>query len=89
MYAIRSYYELTTYDIARACLKGDLKLYQGTVSETDPEYTSDEPGYWLLADGTVGEYASSLVWCSIGYSETDLYLYGGNHPANAVSGDSA
>ena len=75
-----------SYQIHKAIVSGELKLYQGAVSDTDPKYTADVPGYWLKADGTVGEWAESVIWCSIGHSETELYLYGGNHPDNGVGG---
>lgn len=85
---LRNAFKLTTYEIAQAIVSGDLKLYQGEVTEEDPSYTADVPGYWLQADGTAGGWGESLVWCSIGYTETELYFFGGNHPANAVAGDS-
>ncbi|WP_163713698.1 DUF4859 domain-containing protein [Mangrovibacterium lignilyticum] len=85
---LRDAFKMTTYEISRAIMTGELKLYQGAITETDPEYTSDVPGYWLTAEGTAGGWGESLVWCSIGYTETELYLYGGNHPANAVAGNS-
>lgn len=84
---LRNAFKMTTYQIHEAINAGELKLYQGEVSETDPAYSADAPGYWLKADGTAGEWAESLVWSSIGHSETDLYIFGGNHPANAVAGD--
>ncbi|MFT3738516.1 MAG: DUF4859 domain-containing protein [Breznakibacter sp.] len=83
---LRDAFKKTTYQIYQAIVAGELKLYQGTVSETDPGYTADVPGYWLKADGTVGTWTESVVWCSIGYSKTELYLYGGNHPDNATAG---
>jgi len=85
---MRNAFKMTTYQIHQAIGTGALKLYQGAVSETDPAYTADVPGYWLKADGTAGGWAESLVWTSIGHSETELYLYGGNHPDNAVAGNS-
>jgi hypothetical protein len=84
---LRDAFKKTTYQIHQAILSGELKLYQGAVSQTDPAYTADVPGYWLKADGTAGEWADGLVWCSIGHSETELYLFGGNHPGNAVAGN--
>jgi hypothetical protein len=84
---LRNAFKMTTYQIHQAISAGELKLYQGEVSETEPSYTADAPGYWLKADGTIGEWAEGKVWCSIGHNETNLYIYGGNHPGNAVAGD--
>ena len=84
---LRNAFKMTTYQIHRAIASGDLKVYLNEVSEEDPSYTADAPGYWILADGTVGAWAESIVWCSLGNNETKLYLYGGNHPGNAVAGD--
>jgi len=83
---LRNAFKMTTYQIHKAIASGELKLYQGAVAETDPTYTADVPGYWLKADGTAGAWAESLVWCSLGHSETEIYLYGGNHPDNGVAG---
>ncbi len=83
---LRNAFKKTTYQIHKAISSGELKLYQGTVSETAPTYTADAPGYWLKADGTAGPWSESLVWCSLGHSETELYLYSGNHPDNCVPG---
>ncbi|PKQ67275.1 DUF4859 domain-containing protein [Labilibaculum manganireducens] len=84
---LRNAFKKTTYQIYQAIISGDLKLYEGSVGDTDPVYTSDVPGYWIKADGTTGEWAEGLIYLSIGHNETELYLYGGNHPDNAVSGD--
>jgi len=82
---LRDAFKKTTYQIHKAIVAGDLKLYQGAVSETAPTYTADAPGYWLKADGTAAGWAESVVWCSIGHSNTELYLYGGNHPDNLAA----
>lgn len=83
---MRNAFKMTTYQIHQAITKGDLKLYQGAVSETAPAYTADAPGYWLKPDGTVGSWAESVIWTSIGHNETELFLFGGNHPDNAIAG---
>lgn len=83
---LRNAFKMTTYQIHQAISTGELKLYQGEVSETDPVYTADAPGYWLKEDGTAGEWAESVVWTSLAHSETELYIFGGNHPDNAVEG---
>ncbi len=82
---LRNAFKKTTYQIHSAITLGELKLYQGEVTSTDPTYTADTPGFWLKSDGTGGEEAESIVWLSLGHSETTLYLYGGNHPTNAAS----
>ncbi|MDR2914592.1 MAG: DUF4859 domain-containing protein [Tannerella sp.] len=84
---LRNAFKMTTYQIYSAILSGDLKIYLNEVSEDAPSYTADEPGYWIKADGTVGAWGESIIWCSLGHSETKLYLYGGNHHENAVAGD--
>lgn len=83
---MRNAFKMTTYQIHQAINNGDLKLYQGAVSETAPAYTADVPGFWLKPDGTVGQWAEGAVWTSIGHSETELYLFGGNHPDNGIAG---
>ena len=84
---LRNAFKMTTYQIHKAIGSGELKLYQGATSDTDPAYTSDVPGYWLKADGTVGEWSEGVVYCCLGHSETELYIYAGNHPDNAASGN--
>jgi len=83
---LRDAFKKTTYQIHKAIASGELKLYQGAVSDTDPKYTAEGTGYWLKADGTVGEWAAGLVYVTLGHTETELYLYGGNHPDNGVGG---
>ncbi|WP_294591100.1 DUF4859 domain-containing protein [uncultured Bacteroides sp.] len=82
---LREAFKMTTYQIHKARISGDLKIYCGKVSEEDPKYTSDSPGYWLNAAGEVCSYGSeSTVFCCLGSSETALYLYAGNHPESCV-----
>lgn len=80
---LRDAFRKTTYQIHQAILDGELKVYQGEITEEEPAYTADVPGYWLKEDGTVGGWGESVMWLSIGHSETELYLFGGNHPGNA------
>lgn len=84
---LREAFKMTTYQIHNAIITSDLKVYIGEVTEGEPAYTADVPGYWIKADGTGGGWAEGLIWCSIGHNETELYLYGGNHPENSVVGD--
>jgi hypothetical protein len=83
---LRNAFKMTTFQIHEAITAGDLKLYQGEVSDTDPTYTADAPGYWLKADGTAGAWAEGVIWCSLGHTKEELYLYGGNHPDNGTTG---
>lgn len=83
---LRDAFKKTTYQIHQAIVSGDLKLYQGEVTAESPKYTADVPGYWLKSDGVAGQWAEGVVWVSLGHSETELYLYGGNHPDNAAAG---
>ena len=83
---LRQAFKMTTYQIHMALASGDMKVYQGEITDS-VTYTADAPGYWLGADGSAVPYAEGIVWTSLGHSETALYLYGGNHPANAVAGD--
>jgi hypothetical protein len=83
---LRDAFKKTTYQIHQAIISGDLKLYVGAVSTTDPTYTADAPGYWLDANGAAAAWAKGFVFCSLGHSETELYLYGSNHADNAPAG---
>jgi len=79
---LRNAFKMTTYQIYKAILSGDLKVYVQESSEEAPTYTADAPGYWINADGNSSAWAEGVVWLSISYSETALTLYGGNHPDN-------
>lgn len=81
---LRDAFKMTTYQIHRARVSGDLKIYCGEETTEAPSYTADVPGYWLGKDGASAKYADGLCWVSLGTSETELYLYGGNHPENVV-----
>ncbi len=83
---LRNAFKMTTYQIHSAIASEELKLYVNEVSEDEPAYTADAPGYWINADGNVCEWGEGVIWCSLGHSETELYIYGGNHPENAVAG---
>lgn len=86
---LRDAFKMTTYQIHKSIASGELKVFLNEVPNpvAAPSYTADVPGYWIKADGTPGAWAESLVWCSIGHSNSDLYLFGGNHPENAVAGN--
>jgi hypothetical protein len=84
---LRNAFKMTTYQIHQAIVSGDLKVYLNEITNDAPSYTADVPGYWINADGNACEWADGVIWCSIGHDNTDLYLYGGNHPDNAAAGD--
>lgn len=79
---LREAFKMTTYQIHRARVSGDLKIYCGEETSEEVSYTADVPGYWLDQNGASAKYADGLCWVSLGTSETELYLYGGNHPEN-------
>jgi hypothetical protein len=85
---LRNAFKMTTYQIHKAILNGDLKLWIAAVADSTPKYSADAPGYWI---DSVGGYTTwgvnSKIWCSLGHSETELYLYAGNHPEDAKTGD--
>lgn len=84
---LRDAFKMTTYQIFQAKMSGDLVIYCGEESEEAPTYTSDAPGYWLDAQGVSCTYGeNSLIFCCLGGSETELYLYAGNHPTSCVPG---
>lgn len=78
---LRNAFKMTTHQLHWARFNGDLKVYCKTETEAEPEYTADTPGYWLNETGNVTKYGDgSICWISLGSTETELYLYGGNHP---------
>ena len=79
---LKDAFKMTTYEIFKAKNDGSLKVYLNEVTEEDPSYTADAPGYWMSAEGVAGPYADGVIWLTLGASETSLYLYGGNHPVN-------
>lgn len=82
---LRNTFKMTTYQIHKAIMDGNLKVYLNTISEEEPTYTSDVPGYWISAEGAPVKYAEGLVFCCIGHDEENLTLYGGNHPNNVAA----
>jgi len=81
---LRNAFKMTTYQIHKAIGSGDLKVYLNEITNDDPSYTADVPGYWMDAGGNACGWADGVIWCSIGHDNTDLFLYGGNHPDNAT-----
>ncbi len=79
---LKDAFKMTTYEIFQAKNNGSLKIYINEESEEEPAYTADSPGYWIDEQGIPTEYGTGYIWCSLGGSETELYLYGGNHPSN-------
>lgn len=84
---LRQTFKMTTYQIHKAIVAGDLKVYLNELTAAKPTYTATAPGYWISSAGTACPWAEGVVWCSIGHNYTDLYLYSGNHPDNALAGD--
>lgn len=82
---LREAFKMTTYQIHQAKNSGELVVYCKEVAEEAPAYTSDVPGYWLNDKGDVVSWgAESIVFCCLGSSETELYMYMGNHPESSV-----
>lgn len=79
---LRDAFKMTTYQIHKARVNGDLKMYMLEVSGEDPEYTATAPGYWIAADGSASPYADGVVYCELSTNETSLKLRAGNHPDN-------
>lgn len=80
---LRQAFKMTTKTICDAIEAGEVKLYINDVTEEDPTYTADSPGYWLTKDGESTTWGSdSWIYISLGRSAADaqLYLYGSNHP---------
>ena len=79
---LKDAFKMTTYEIFQAKNNGSLKVYLNEESEEEPSYTADAPGYWIDESGNPVAYSAGHIWCSLGGSETELYLFGGNHPEN-------
>lgn len=75
-------FKMTTYEIYSAINNDSLKVYLNEETTEEPSYTADAPGYWIDANGASIAYANGIIWISLGYDRTSLYLYGGNHPDN-------
>lgn len=79
---LKDAFKLTTYEIFQAKNDGSLKIWIDNEGEGDPAYSADTPGYWLSADGQNVGWGDGIFWLSLGGSEQELYIYGGNHPDN-------
>ncbi len=79
---LRETFNMTTYEIYQAIENDELLLYVDEVTNDEPYYTADAPGYWLATDGTVADYAYGVVWCSLDYERDWLAFYAGCHPDN-------
>lgn len=83
-------FKMTTYEIYKAINAGELKLYEGAVTEEAPSYTANAPGYWLDGEGHAAAYADGVFYVETGRNETTLTLNFGNHPDNcSPNGQSA
>ena len=85
---LKNAFKMTTYQIYSAIKSGDLKMYLNEVTEADPSYTANAPGYWISETGAAIEYASGHVYVEMGYDKDMLVLNYGVHPDNATAGES-
>ncbi len=82
---LRNAFKMTTYQIFSALKSGDLKVYVGEVTETDPEYTGSGNGeYWFDAEGKAAKYADGIVYGGLYCTETTAAISFGNHPDNCA-----
>lgn len=84
---LKDAFKMTTYQIHKAIVSGDLRMYVNKITAETPTYTADAPGYWINKEGEFVQWAEGVIWLSLGHNNTELYLYGGNHPDNAAAGD--
>lgn len=79
---LRNTFKMTTYQIKQAAANGNIKVYLGEVTETDPVYTTDGLGYWIDESGASSSYATTLpCFATLSCSNTELTLMVGNGPA--------
>ena len=85
---LRQAFKMTTYQIFSAIKDGSLKMWVKEIGananeDGTPHYTGEAPGYWLDGNGDPADFGeSSIAYVYLGYSETSLTIYGGNHPEN-------
>ena len=85
---LRQAFKMTTYQIFKAIKDGSLKMWVKEIGananeDGSPAYTGEAPGYWLDGNGDAVSFGeTSVAYVFLGYSETSLNIYGGNHPEN-------
>ena len=84
---LRKALNMTSFQIRRAIITEELKVYLNDDSSGTPEYTGEAPGYWISADGTPGSWGEGLVMCSIKHNDDGINIMGMNHPGNSKAGD--
>lgn len=88
--ALRNAFKMTTNEIYLAKRKGEITITCKNNPHAIDGYTADVPGYWLTIGGDVcywGENTDmktlSAVFCCMGATREDLWLYAGNFPDKA------
>lgn len=83
---LRNAFKMTTYQIFQAFQNGELKMYNGQITETDPVYTGEAPGYWLNVNGESVEWGSDAAYyCFLELRKDACVVYGANHPENLTT----
>ena len=83
---LRNAFKMTTYQIFQAFQNGELKMYNGQITEGDPVYTGEAPGYWLNANGETVEWgANAAYYCFLELRKDACVVYGANHPENLTT----
>jgi hypothetical protein len=82
-------FQKSCYELYQAFQAGTLKFYASEVTEADPEYTANKPGYWLSAEGKGVAYAEGVVYAELtlaDYANQNIVFNIGNHPDNCKAG---
>ena len=83
---LRNAFKMTTYQIFQAFQNGELKMYNGQITEGEPNYTGEAPGYWLNANGETVEWgADAAYYCFLELRKDACVVYGANHPENLTT----
>lgn len=83
---LRNAFKMTTYQIFQAFQNGELKMYNGQITEGDPVYTGEAPGYWLNANGETVEWGpDAAYYCFLELRKDACVVYGANHPENLTT----
>lgn len=83
---LRNAFKMTTYQIFQAFQNGELKMYNGQITEGEPNYTGEAPGYWLNANGETVEWGpDAAYYCFLELRKDACVVYGANHPENLTT----